>query len=90
MVELIEDFSLVSFRCLTIEDKQSVANLLKIIDKANGYIFGTHNEIGNHAAVFGTMAGETDWAYNQHQIYQDRYGRCDTDSSDLEENNDDF
>ncbi|KAJ1676041.1 hypothetical protein EV182_000034 [Spiromyces aspiralis] len=38
--ELIEDFNLVGFTTLCIEDKESVANLVKQIDKANGYIFG--------------------------------------------------
>uniref|UniRef100_A0A6B2LAK2 GPN-loop GTPase 2 n=1 Tax=Arcella intermedia TaxID=1963864 RepID=A0A6B2LAK2_9EUKA len=37
--ELIEDFGLVSFSTLNIEDKESVLKLLKIIDKANGYIY---------------------------------------------------
>ncbi|KAJ2310500.1 hypothetical protein IWW54_003158 [Coemansia sp. RSA 2705] len=37
---LIEDFSLVGFSTLCITDKHSVANLLKEVDKANGYIFG--------------------------------------------------
>ncbi|KAJ1912931.1 hypothetical protein H4219_005416, partial [Mycoemilia scoparia] len=38
--ELVEDFSIVGFTTLAIEDKESVANLVKQIDKANGYIFG--------------------------------------------------
>ncbi|KAJ1886507.1 hypothetical protein LPJ66_009601, partial [Kickxella alabastrina] len=38
--ELIEDYSLVGFSTLCINDKHSVAALLKEIDKANGYIFG--------------------------------------------------
>lgn len=40
MVELIEDFSLVGFYTLCIEDKASVLNLMKQIDRANGYVFG--------------------------------------------------
>lgn len=45
IAELIEDFNLVSFEVLSVENKQSMINLLSIIDKANGYSFGT-NEIG--------------------------------------------
>jgi len=40
LCELVEDFSLVGFHTLNIEDKESVYNLLKVIDKSNGYIYG--------------------------------------------------
>ncbi|PVV01231.1 hypothetical protein BB560_004360 [Smittium megazygosporum] len=40
LCELIEEFNLVGFQTLCITDKHSVFNLLKEIDKANGYIFG--------------------------------------------------
>lgn len=43
--ELIEDFSLLSYQVLAIEDKTSMINLLSLIDKSNGYCFGT-NELG--------------------------------------------
>jgi len=40
IVELIQDFSLVSFETLAVEDKTSMANLLRVIDRASGYAFG--------------------------------------------------
>ena len=40
MAELVEDFNLVGFVTLNVEDKQSMTELLKLIDKANGYCFG--------------------------------------------------
>lgn len=42
--ELVEDFHLVAFEVLSVENKKSMINLLSVIDKANGYSFG--NEIG--------------------------------------------
>lgn len=51
IAELVEDFNLVSFEVLAVEDKQSMINLLSVIDKANGYMFGT-TEVG----------GDTVWA----------------------------
>lgn len=45
--EIVEDFNLVSFEVLAIEDKQSMINLLCIIDKANGYSFGTSEASGD-------------------------------------------
>ncbi|RKP20594.1 hypothetical protein ROZALSC1DRAFT_27935 [Rozella allomycis CSF55] len=50
--ELVEDFSLVSFETLNIQDKDSVSSLIKKIDKANGFVpftqkeaYGTSKEI---------------------------------------------
>ena len=40
IVELIEDFGLVSFETLAVEDKRSMMNLLQSIDRAGGYAFG--------------------------------------------------
>ncbi|EGF82884.1 hypothetical protein BATDEDRAFT_23143 [Batrachochytrium dendrobatidis JAM81] len=37
---LVEDFGLVGFTTLCIEDKESVLHLAQSIDKANGYIYG--------------------------------------------------
>lgn len=45
IADLIEDFGLLSFAVLAIEDKTSMINLLSLIDKCNGYCFGT-NELG--------------------------------------------
>lgn len=41
MCDLIEDFALVSFCTLCVTDKDSMARLIKIIDRANGFIFTT-------------------------------------------------
>lgn len=49
--ELITDFNLVSFEVLCVDDKESMIHLQSVIDKANGYIFGS-SEIG----------GDTVWA----------------------------
>jgi hypothetical protein len=39
IVELIEDYSLVAFLTLNIQEKESVNEVLKVIDKSNGYVF---------------------------------------------------
>jgi hypothetical protein len=38
IVEVVEDFGLVSFQTLCVEDKQSMASLLKTVDAALGYV----------------------------------------------------
>ena len=40
VVDLVEDFGLVSFETLAVEDKKSMMSLLLQIDKAGGYAFG--------------------------------------------------
>ena len=40
VVELVEDFGLVGFETLAVEDKRSMMTLLQAIDRAGGYAFG--------------------------------------------------
>ncbi|KAF9460285.1 hypothetical protein BDZ94DRAFT_1198224 [Collybia nuda] len=39
MISLIEDYSLVGFETLAVEDKNSMINLTRAIDRASGYVF---------------------------------------------------
>ncbi|KAI9732324.1 MAG: hypothetical protein M1834_001531 [Cirrosporium novae-zelandiae] len=41
IVELVEEFGLVGFETLAVEDKQSMMALLQVIDRAGGYAFGS-------------------------------------------------
>lgn len=41
IVELVEDFALVGFETLAVEDKRSMMTLLRAIDRAGGYAFGS-------------------------------------------------
>ncbi|XP_066915323.1 GPN-loop GTPase 2-like [Clytia hemisphaerica] len=40
LIGVIQDYSLVSFSKLHVENKESMLNLMKIVDRANGYIYG--------------------------------------------------
>ncbi|GAQ41990.1 hypothetical protein AtubIFM54640_004113 [Aspergillus tubingensis] len=40
IIDLVEEFGLVSFETLAVEDKKSMMNLLHVIDRASGYVFG--------------------------------------------------
>ncbi|XP_026719342.1 GPN-loop GTPase 2 [Athene cunicularia] len=40
LVEVIEDYSLVSFVPLNVQDKESMRQVMQAVDKANGYSFG--------------------------------------------------
>lgn len=39
LISLVEDFGLVGFETLAVEDRQSMASLLHAIDRASGYVF---------------------------------------------------
>merc|ERR1712000_356489 len=39
-MELVEEFGLVSYEVLAVEDKKSMVSLLQVIDRAGGYAFG--------------------------------------------------
>ncbi|KAI9146150.1 hypothetical protein BKA69DRAFT_1137205 [Paraphysoderma sedebokerense] len=52
LIGLIEDYSLVNFQTLCITDPASVVNLQRLIDKANGYIYGGLT-LGNES-IFST------------------------------------
>ena len=70
IVELIDDFSLVSFGTLNIEDKESVGRALRMIDKANGYCFGDVSD----ANVFSTTAmRELEWDDERIGSVEERY-----------------
>ncbi|KAF2428287.1 hypothetical protein EJ08DRAFT_671452 [Tothia fuscella] len=47
IIDLVQDFSLVGFETLAVEDKQSMASLLKAIDRASGYAFGAKDGAAN-------------------------------------------
>ncbi|KAJ5584885.1 uncharacterized protein N7459_004685 [Penicillium hispanicum] len=40
IIDLVEEFGLVAFETLAVEDKKSMMNLLRTIDRASGYAFG--------------------------------------------------
>ncbi|KAK3899725.1 putative GTP binding protein [Staphylotrichum tortipilum] len=41
VADLVERFGLVSFEVLAVENKKSMMHLLRVIDRAGGYVFGT-------------------------------------------------
>ena len=62
VVELVEDFGLVGFETLAVEDKRSMMTLLQAIDRAGGYAFGGAegaNDTVWHVAMREGMSGMT-------------------------------
>ncbi|CAN6442106.1 unnamed protein product [Victoria cruziana] len=77
LCEVIEDFGLINFTTLDIQDKESVGNLVKLIDKCNGYIFAG---IEGSAIEFSKIAvGPLDWDYYRVAAVQERYMKDEND-----------
>ncbi len=41
LTQVVEDFGLVSFTPLMVEDQESMKQILAVVDKANGYVWGS-------------------------------------------------
>lgn len=79
LCEVVEDFSLVNFTTLDIQDKESVGNLVKLIDKTNGYIFAG---IDASAVEFSKIAvRQVDWDYYRVAAVQEKYMKNDDDEA---------
>jgi hypothetical protein len=79
MCELIEDFSLVAFHPLNIQDGDCLARVLAVVDKCNGYLLGAEERVkegGREAALLSTLAGLAFRAQpdaDRVKVVQDRY-----------------
>lgn len=67
--DMIESFGLVGFETLCIEDKLSMTKLLSVIDRANGYVFGTSESTGDSLFSIAVRQG---WNYegNAHDVQE--------------------
>ncbi|XP_040835588.1 GPN-loop GTPase 2 isoform X1 [Ochotona curzoniae] len=58
LVQLIEDYSLVSFTPLNIQDKESVQRVLRAVDQANGYCFGVQEQRSLEAMMSAAVGAD--------------------------------
>lgn len=57
IAQVVEDFGLVEFQVLAVENKKSMIHLLSVIDKASGYLFGSTEIGGDSLWVDATRQG---------------------------------
>ena len=74
--ELVDDFGLVGFGAVAVDDSETMARALRSIDKANGYCFGGSAD-GADAGIFTVAAGVTEWDDERIGDVQERYMRED-------------
>ncbi|KAG0238476.1 hypothetical protein BGW41_008199 [Actinomortierella wolfii] len=72
LCELVEDFGLVGFETLCIQDKASVTKVVRAIDKAGGYVFGGLEE-ANESIMMTAMRHASEWEPDAIQDVQERY-----------------
>ena len=76
--ELIDDFGLVSFETLNIQDAASVGRVLSKIDKSNGYVFGaSESKIDAQAkyasSLFQAISTDTEMFAERTLLVQEKY-----------------
>jgi len=71
LCEVVEDYGLVNFTTLNIQDKESVMDILKIIDKSNGYVFKGIE--GNINEFYKIAAAPLNWDYYRTMAVQEKY-----------------
>ncbi|KAK1553702.1 hypothetical protein Q3G72_002320 [Acer saccharum] len=82
LCEVIENYGLVNFTTLDIQDKESVGNLVKLIDKSNGYIFAG---ISSSAVEFSKIAvSDVQWDYYRVAAVQEKYINDDDEKLDAD------
>ena len=65
IVSVIQDYSLVSFSTLHVDNKESMLKLMKVIDKANGYFYGGLSKEGDDVMEMMSKAVGADLRFNQ-------------------------
>jgi len=74
---IVEDYSLVSFFPLNINDKESAMNILRQADKASGYVFGDLEE-RNLQRLMSSALG-ADFEYSKIGLAREKFTRTDHD-----------
>ncbi|NXC19220.1 GPN2 GTPase, partial [Corythaeola cristata] len=62
LVEVIEDYSLVSFVPLNVQDKESMRQVMQAVDKANGYSFGDEEHRSLEALMSAAVGADFHFA----------------------------
>jgi len=73
LVGLVEDYGLVSFKTLDIQSKESMIEVMKSVDRANGYLFGDlEDNKGNFSQLMSSAVG-TDFEFFRTAAIQEKY-----------------
>lgn len=69
-MDVIEDFPFVGYHTLDIQSKESVVQLLKAVDKSNGYVYSTMDiKKVQYKAVIGSPEKDNRWTMEVQERY---------------------
>ncbi|NWR65560.1 GPN2 GTPase, partial [Bucorvus abyssinicus] len=71
LVEVVEDYSLVSFVPLNVQDKESMRQVMRAVDKANGYSFGDQEHRSLEALMSAAVGA--DFHFTSTLAVQEKY-----------------
>ncbi|XP_043573403.1 GPN-loop GTPase 2 isoform X1 [Chiloscyllium plagiosum] len=71
LVEVIEDYSLVSFIPLNVQDKETMKHVMRAVDKANGYCFGDSEQRTLEAMMSAAVGA--DFQFTMSMDAQEKY-----------------
>lgn len=83
LVGIIEDYSLVSFCPLSVEDKDSMLRVMKAVDKSNGYVFGSVGDQSLEALMSCAVGAE--FEYDKIKNIREKYMKQ-PETEEMEEN----
>lgn len=84
LIDIIEEYSLVSFVPLHVQDKESMMRMLQQVDKANGYVFGDLEERNIQTLLSCAVGAE--FEYDKIKDIREKYMDTDSDIQDHEIN----
>lgn len=76
LVDLVQDYSLVSFVVLNVQEKESMLRVMRVVDKANGYVFGDLEERNMQSLLSCAIGAE--FEYEKIQDVHEKYMSTDT------------
>lgn len=71
LIEIIEEYSLVSFVPLNVQEKESMLRVMNTVDKANGYMFGNLEERNIQSMLSCAVGAE--FEYEKIKLVQEKY-----------------
>lgn len=79
LIDIIQDYSLVSFVPLNVQEKESMLRVMQAVDKANGYVFGDLEERNMQSLLSCAVGAE--FEYEKIRLVQEKYMSTDSDQT---------
>ncbi|KIY45648.1 hypothetical protein FISHEDRAFT_48990 [Fistulina hepatica ATCC 64428] len=83
IISLIEDYSLVGFETLAVEDKSSMLHLTRVIDRATGYVFVPSRDAKVPSGTIDASGAPTSLLPNTYGLYSSAMGMISGPGSDV-------